>query len=161
MEHLPTLLKDPKNIEARQATLLSAHYGGNAINTQLAGYVHAFAHSIGALYHIPHGKAIAWCLIPVVEAQENLRYDALKALAVYCGITHEAEEKEAAADRMILALRRLLVQCGLENGCDLLKQEDYDKLVGMIDADSINYSPPRTFSDSEIRMILDQIRRGY
>ncbi|MBQ1820148.1 MAG: iron-containing alcohol dehydrogenase [Clostridia bacterium] len=161
MENLPVLLKDPKNIEARQATLLAAHYGGNAINTQLAGYVHAFAHSIGALYHIPHGKAIAWCLVPIVEAQENIRSDALKALAVYCGIAHEAEEAEAAADRMILALRRLLVQCGLENGCKLLKPEDYDRLVGMIDADSINYSPSRTFSDSEIVMLLDQIRRGY
>lgn len=31
----------------------------------------------------------------------------------------------------------------------------------MIDADSINYSPSCTFSDSEIRMLLDQIRRGY
>lgn len=161
MEHLPTLLEDPKNIEARQATLLAAHYGGNAINTQLAGYVHAFAHSIGAVYHVPHGKAIAWCLVPIVEAQENLCGDRLKALAVYCGLAHEAEETEAAADRMILALRRLLVQCGLENGCKLLKPEDYDKLVGMIDADSINYSPSRTFSDSEIRMLLDQIRRGY
>ena len=161
LENLPILLTDPKNIEARQATLLAAHYGGNAINTQLAGYVHAFAHSIGAMYHIPHGKAIAWCLVPVVEAQENIRSEALKALAVYCGIAHEAEEKEAAADRMILAIRRLLVQCGLENGCSHLKQEDYDKLVGMIDADSINYSPSRTFSDSEIRMLLDQIRRGY
>ncbi len=161
LENLPTLLADPGSIDARQATLLAAHYGGNAINTQLAGYVHAFAHSIGALYHIPHGKAIAWCLIPIVEAQENIRYDALKSLAVYCGIAHEAEEKEAAADRMILALRRLLVQCGLENGCHLLKEDDYDKLIGMIDADSINYSPSRVFSDSEIRMLLDQIRRGY
>ena len=161
LDNLPVLLDDPKNVEARQATLLAAHYGGNAINTQLAGYVHAFAHSIGALYHIPHGKAIAWCLIPIVEAQENIRYDALKALAVYCGIAREAEEKEAAADRMIVALRRLLVRCGLENSCEPLKQEDYDKLVGMIDADSVNYSPSRTFSDAEIRMLLDQIRRGY
>ena len=72
LENLPVLLQDPKNVEARQATLLAAHYGGNAINTQLAGYVHAFAHSIGALYHIPHGKAIAWCLVPIVEAQEKL-----------------------------------------------------------------------------------------
>lgn len=45
--------------------------------------------------------------------------------------------------------------------CTALREEDYDKLVGMIDADSINYSPSRTFSDSEIRMLLDQIRRGY
>ena len=161
LENLPILLNDPKNIEARQATLRAAHYGGNAINTQLAGYVHAFAHSIGAMYHIPHGKAIAHCLVPIVEAQENIRFDALKTLAVYCGLAHETEAAEAAADRLILALRRLLVQCGLENGCSALKQEDYDKLVGMIDADSINYSPSRTLGDSEIRMLLDQIRRGY
>ncbi|MCR4991897.1 MAG: hypothetical protein K6A45_02525 [Lachnospiraceae bacterium] len=31
----------------------------------------------------------------------------------------------------------------------------------VIDADSINYSPSRTFTDSEIRMLLDQIRRGF
>lgn len=161
LKNLPTLLEDPKNIEARQATLLAAHYGGNAINTQLAGYVHAFAHSIGAMYHIPHGKAIAWCLIPIIEAQENIRYDALRDLAVYCGLAGEDEPKEAASDKVILALKDLLELCGLEKGCYSLSEKDYKKLTGMINADSINYSASRTFSDGEIRMLLDQIRRGY
>ncbi len=161
LDDLPVLLKDPKNIDARQATLLAAHYGGNAINTQLAGYVHAFAHSIGALYHIPHGKAIAWCLVPIVEAQENLRYDQMAVLAVHCHVAEATDSREAAADKLILALKGLLDMCGLEKGCKLLDEKDYDTLTGMIDADSINYSPCRTFSDSEIRMLLDQIRRGY
>ena len=161
LENLPVLLEDPKNIEARQATLLAAHYGGNAINTQLAGYVHAFAHSIGAMYHIPHGKAIAWCLIPIIEAQENIRYDAMAALAVHCGLADEGEPKEDASDKLILALGRLLERCGLESGCGMIREKDYDKLVGMIDADSINYSPSRTFGDAEIRIMLDRIRRGY
>ena len=161
LENLPLLLKDPGNIAARQATLRAAHYGGNAINTQLAGYVHAFAHSIGAHCHIPHGKAIAWCLVPIAEAQENTCYAQMAALAVYCGLADESEPKETAADKLILALKRLLEQCGLESGCGLLREEDYDLLTGMISDDSINYSPPRTFSDSEIRMLLDQIRRGY
>lgn len=161
LENLPKLLEDPSDIKARQATLLAAHYGGNAINTQLAGYVHAFAHSIGALYHIPHGKAIAWCLIPILEAQENMRYDQMAALSVHCGIADENDTKEEASDKLILALKQLLDDCGLECGCKQLIDEDYDKLTVMIDADSINYSPVRTFSDSEIRMLLDQIRRGY
>ena len=161
LDNLPLLLTDPKNIDARQSTLLAAHYGGNAINTQLAGYVHAFAHSIGALYHIPHGKAIAWCLVPLVEAQENLRYDEMAALAVHCHVAAETDDREAAADKLILALKGLLDRCGLEKGCKALDERDYDKLTAMIDADSINYSPCRTFSDSEIRMLLDQIRRGY
>lgn len=161
LENLPILLEDPGNIEARQATLLAAHYGGNAINTQLAGYVHAFAHSIGALYHIPHGKAIAWCLVPITAAQENRRYDALGALAVHCGLASENDAPEEAADRLLLALRELLDRCGLEKECQYLRESDYDRLTAMIDADSINYSPSRTFTDSEIRMLLDQIRRGY
>ena len=161
LENLPILLEDPKNIGARQATLLAAHYGGNAINTQLAGYVHAFAHSIGGMYHIPHGKAIAFCLIPIIEAQESIRYDEMKTLAVYCGLAEESESRESAADKLILALKDLLGQCGLEKGCSELQEQDYDKLVSLIDADSINYSPSRTFNDSEIRVLLDQIRRGY
>ncbi len=161
LENLPLLLEDPHHIEARQATLLAAHYGGNAINTQLAGYVHAFAHSIGALYHIPHGKAIAWCLIPIVTAQEAFRYEEMAALARFCRLADEGDGEEAAADRLIEALKKLLDRCGLEKGCALLREKDYDKLTRMIDADSINYSPSRTLTDVEIRMLLDQIRRGY
>ena len=160
-ENIPLLLENPRNVEARQATLLAAHYGGNAINTQLAGYVHAFAHSIGGLYHIPHGKAIAYCLVPVVAAQESWRYEELAALALHCGIAGPEDSPEAASDKFILALRQFLEQCGLEKGCDALRESDYDRLTEMIDADSINYSPSRTLSDSEIRMLLDQIRRGY
>ena len=161
LENLPLLLEDPKNIEARQASLLAAHYGGNAINTQLAGYVHAFAHSIGALYHIPHGKAIAWCLIPIMSAQEYARYEEMALLARHCHLTEDADTMEAAADKLILALKQLLERCGLEKGCPMLQEKDYKKLTRMIDADSVNYSPSRTLTDNEIWMLLDQIRRGY
>ena len=162
LENLPVLLEDPHNVGARQAMSRAAHFGGNAINRQLAGYVHAFAHSIGALYHIPHGKAIAWCLIPVTRFQKELCLPALAGLASYCGLASDAgaEAEEDAADRIIEALGRLLEECGLEKGCAALKEEDYDKLVGMIDADSINYSPPKTLTDEEIRALLDAIKKG-
>lgn len=160
MENLPILLENPKNVEARQATLLAAHYGGNAINTQLAGYVHAFAHSLGAMYHIPHGKAIAWCLLPVLKAQENQMYAELAALYEHCHPGQELDEV-SAADRFLLEIEELLDRCGLEKGCANLKVQNYEKLTKMINKDSINYSPSRTFTDNEIRMLLDQIRRGF
>ena len=161
LENLPTVLENPQDIDARQATLLAAHYGGNAINTQLAGFVHAFAHSIGALYHIPHGKAIAWSLIPVIEAQEYMCYEKMAKIAHHCHIADEEDSTEKASDKLIKALKNLLDLCGLEKECDLIQVADYDKLTLMIDADSVNYSPSRTLTDSEIRMLLDQIRRGY
>ncbi|MBP5231664.1 MAG: iron-containing alcohol dehydrogenase, partial [Clostridia bacterium] len=161
LKNLPILLEDPQNVEARQETLLAAHYGGNAINTQLVGYVHAFAHSIGGMYHIPHGKAIAWCLIPVLTAQEFERYKEMSALARYCGVAEDGDQPETASDKLIAALKDLLESCGLEKGCSQIREKDYKKLTRMIDADSVNYSPSRTLTDNEIRMLLEQIRRGY
>lgn len=160
LENLPRVLENPKDIDARQKMSLAAYYGGNAINRQLAGYVHAFAHSIGALYHIPHGKAIAWCLVPVVEAQKERCLDQLWNLAVWCGAARQEDPAEEAADKIIGVIRQLLEQCGLENACVELQERDYPKLVKMIDADSINYSPSKTFSDREIIQLLDRIRKG-
>lgn len=65
-----------------------------------------------------------------------------------------------AAGKMIGTLRALLNRCGLEKQCAELREEDYPKLVRMIDADSINYSPSRTLSDREITTLLDRIRKG-
>ena len=161
LKNLPMLLDDPQNIDARQAMLLAAHYGGNAINTQLAGYVHAFAHTIGAIYHIPHGKAIAWSLIPVVATQAHLKRAELAALAVHCGLAGEDEAPHIAADKLLTALKDLLDSCGLDKDCPLINVDDYDRLTSMIDADSVNYSPPSTLTDNEIRSLLDRIRRGF
>ena len=159
LENLPKVLDEPQNIEARQQMCLAAFYGGNAINKQLAGYVHAFAHSIGGMYHIPHGEAIAYCLIPVIEAQRDICAEKLAALAAYCGLT-DSDDEEAAVDALLNALRSLLKKCGLPSGCQKLDPADYTKLIGMIDADSINYSPSVTFTDREIRALLRQIRKG-
>ena len=160
LENLPILLKEPGDIGARQKMSLAAHYGGNAINRQLAGYIHAFAHSVGGLYHIPHGKAIAVCMIPVLERQADVSVEPLAELAAYCGLTSPGDGPEEAAARMMKPLGELLRLCGLENGCAEVREEDYPELVRLIDADSINYSAPKTFSDEEIVTVLDRIRKG-
>ena len=160
MENLPKLIENPKDVDARQKMCLAAHYGGNAINKQLAGYVHAFAHSIGAMYHIAHGKAIAYCLVPIVADQKELCKNRLAALAVFCGYTDRSQSADEAADHMIAALARLLRRCGLEKGCEALRPEDYPALIKLINADSINYSASKTLRDAEITALLDQIRKG-
>jgi len=159
-ENLPRLISTPDDINARQKMGLAAYYGGNAINKQLVGYIHAFAHSIGALYHVPHGKAIGLCLLPIVSFHKDICKDKLAKLAIYCGFAEETDDKDAAADRLIAALEDLLETCGLERGCALLDRKDYKKLSRMINADSINYSPPKTLSNKEIERLLEEIRKG-
>mgnify|MGYP003367458329 CR=1 FL=1 len=159
-ENLPNVMTNQNQIDARQNMCLAAYYGGNAINKQLAGYVHAFAHSIGALYHIPHGKAIALCLLPIVSFHKNICLEQLAKLSIHCGFSKETDDEVAAVDKFLAALEELLKNCGFERGCDLIDAKDYKKLTKMINADSINYSPPKTLNNKEIVRLLDEIKNG-
>ena len=160
MENLPALIEQPHDIERRQKLCLAANYGGNAINKQLAGYVHAFAHTLGAYYHVSHGEAIARCLLPITRFQETICRDKLRALSVYCGCADEQDAAETAVEKLLDRLGQLLEQCGFSGGFPALEEKDYPKLIRGIDADSINYSPAKTLTDGEIVRLLDEIKRG-
>lgn len=99
-------------------------------------------------------------MVPVLLAQEHLCYDQLSQLAIHCHLASEQDSKVLASDKLIFAVRELLKTCGLERGCKLISTDDYPRLIGMIDYDSINYSPPRTFSDAEVAYLLDLVRKG-
>lgn len=137
LENLPKVLANPKDIEARQAMALAANYGGNAINKQLAGYVHAFAHSIGAYYHIPHGVAIAMCLVPVFEAQKD-----------FC---------PAEVNGWMERVEKLIWDSIPDLDGSIVQEKDFETIAHLVAVDSINYSAPTTFTKSEIIKILDDI----
>lgn len=158
-ENLPIVLKDPQNIEARQAICRAAFYGGNAINMQLAGYVHAFAHSIGAKYHIPHGKAIALCLLPIVNFHKDVCPEAIASIAYYNGLVEESESMDVAVDKFIEELGHLLKVCKIQMEPGFIPVEDYHDIIIHINLDSINYSPPKTLTNEEIILLLDEINK--
>lgn len=154
LANLPKVLENPSDEEARQLMCRAAYYGGNAINKQLAGYVHAFAHSIGAMCHISHGNAIALSLLPVLEFQQSACREKMAALAVYCGLATEDTETAVAADSLLEALRALLELCDIRPAAlDI----DEERLVGMVAKDSINYSAPVTMSGRDIQNVLHKI----
>ena len=143
MQNLPVVIREPENVEARLALCRAAMYGGNAINTQLAGYVHAFAHSIGAKYHLPHGVAISLMLLPVLEFQKEVCHDKYDELAKYCGVPD-----------ILQAVRNLIAQCGMDQIMSPVRACDHEELIPMIAADSINYSSPITLSNADIKQVL-------
>jgi len=161
LENLPRLLDNPKDTDACQAMLRAANYGGNAINTQLAGYVHAVAHSIGARYHIPHGRAIAMCLIPVMKIQSDKCEAKLSSLSQYCGIVQDASQmsRKCASELFLEKVSSLIEKCMFEKVPGILPDEDFNILCRMISMDSINYSSPVTFNDKMISSVLKTIRQ--
>ncbi|MBQ7531614.1 MAG: iron-containing alcohol dehydrogenase [Paludibacteraceae bacterium] len=146
LENLPKVIRDPENSDARLAMCRAALYGGNAINTQLAGYVHAFAHSIGAKYHLSHGQAISLMLMPVLEFQQDVCRDKYAALADYCGVPD-----------FLQAVRNLMTQCGMDKIPSPVRACDHEELTDMIAADSINYSAPVTLSNNDIKLLLETV----
>ena len=157
LQHLPTVMKEPENIEARLGMCRAAMYGGNAINTQLAGYVHAFAHSIGAKYHLPHGQAISLMLMPVLEFQKSVCLKKYATLARYCSIADTNTPDEEAADRFLQTVRQLMTQCRMDAIVSPVRLCDHEELIPMIATDSINYSSPITLSNNEIKQILNSV----
>ena len=161
---LPRLLATPDDPEARQAMGRAAYYGGIAINTRLAGYVHAFAHSIGALYHIPHGNAIALCLIPVLRFQQRQCASRLADLARHClpadwGDPAQRATDSQAAEQFVAALERLIRDSGIVRDGSIIRSEDMGRLARMVAADSINYSAKIVLTTRQIKQLLTEIRR--
>ncbi len=144
--NLPVVLREPENNEARLAMCRAAMYGGNAINTQLAGYVHAFAHSIGAKYHMPHGQAISLMLMPVLEFQKEACQTKYERIAKYCGVPD-----------FLQAVRELMHTCSMDQIPSPVRSCDHEQLIPMIAADSINYSAPVTLSEKDIKAVLEGI----
>ena len=146
LANLPVVLREPENNEARLAMCRAAMYGGNAINTQLAGYVHAFAHSIGAKYHMPHGQAISLTLMPVLEFQKEACRERYEQIAQYCGVPD-----------FLQAVRELMHTCSMDQLSSPVRMCDHEQLIPMIAADSINYSAPVTLSEEDIRTVLQTV----
>ena len=157
LQHLPTVIREPENIEARLGMCRAAMYGGNAINTQLAGYVHAFAHSIGAKYHLPHGQAISLMLLPVLEFQKDACQGKFALLARHCALAGNDTPDAEAADAFLQAIRQLMAQCGMDQIVSPVRPCDHKELIPMIVADSINYSAPVTMTNAQIKQILEVV----
>ena len=156
-ENLPVVIREPENIEARLNMCRAAYFGGHAINTQLAGYVHAFAHSIGARYHLPHGQAISLMLMPVLEFQKEVCTEKYAMLARHCHIANLDTDDGQAAELFLQAVAQLMAQCGMDKLVSPVKSEDYEELTRMIVQDSINYSAPITMNNNDIEQILKTV----
>lgn len=159
-ENLPIVIREPENIEARLGMCRAAYFGGHAINTQLAGYVHAFAHSIGAKYHLPHGQAISLMLMPVLEFQKEVCKEKYAMLARHCRFADYETDDEQAAEVFLHAIALLMAQCGMNKLVSPVKAEDHEELTRMVVQDSINYSAPITLSNEDIEQILKTVTQN-
>ena len=71
-KYLPTACKDGMNSEAREKMHTASCLAGMAFNDAGLGVNHGIAHALGALFHIPHGRANAMMLYHVMMYNAEL-----------------------------------------------------------------------------------------
>jgi alcohol dehydrogenase class IV len=58
-DHLPRVVAEPADLDARQAMQEAAFLAGVAIDNCGTGVAHSIGHALGSLYHVPHGVSVA------------------------------------------------------------------------------------------------------
>jgi alcohol dehydrogenase len=99
MRYLPKAVKNGKDMEARTQMSYAAMLAGYSFNDSLTHMGHSLGHTLGSIFHIPHGNA---CGVAMPEIIEYLAEDVpgpirLIGNAMGLKIKADASPKEAAA----------------------------------------------------------------
>jgi len=126
-EYLPRAYRNPEDKEAREKMHFAATMAGLAMSNATACIAHAMGHSFGAIFHIPHGRAVG------VFHPYTIQYNAKEVMEKYAKIAKaigiEARTDEEAVKKLVDAIRDLMKKIGepltvKEMG---ITWEDYEK----------------------------------
>jgi alcohol dehydrogenase class IV len=155
-QHLLTCYEQGDNVTARQAMAQASFDAGTAFTRNYVGYVHALAHQIGGLYHVPHGQANATLLPFVLRAFGKAAEPALATLAGDIGVSSGSEAERAAA--FIAWIEQMNTTMAIPGSFDALEAKDYQHIVQFAKKEAEpQYPVPRLLSAPELIWILKQV----
>lgn len=106
VEWLPVAVEKGSDLQARYEMLTASCEAGMAFSSAMVGVVHAMAHTIGGLFHVPHGLGNAILLAPGMEYNLPAAEGRLAELAPALGAAPTGDQaKDARA--AIAAVRKL------------------------------------------------------
>lgn len=156
-DNLYMAYKDGSDIEARENMQIAALYAGRAFTRGCVGYVHAIGHTMGGLYGVPHGKAMAILLPHVMRAFGPKVHRRLAELADACGITGKSEAEKA--EKFISWIEDMKRLTGIPEKLDMIKDEDIDQIItwAMREANPL-YPTPVLWKRGDFRKFIDSVR---
>lgn len=120
---LPVAVKDGKNVEARSRMCYAANVA-MGFSEGFSG--HAFAHTLGALYHVPHGDACAYALPPAIRYQAPSAEENVRELAKVLGLDSTAAD---IGDVVATAMENFYQSLGLKPLCEWKDIDDLDTFI--------------------------------
>ncbi len=146
-EHLPLVLENGQDLEARTGLLEGAMHGGAALGAAGLGLGHAMAQAVGGRYGIPHGAANALCLPAAMRFNQSVAARELGALGRAMG-----------ADDPIARAQELARLSGFERLRDLdVPEDELDEVAEATAVRAGALANPRPASPAEIEELFRSI----
>ncbi|MEE1227661.1 MAG: 1-propanol dehydrogenase PduQ [Lachnospiraceae bacterium] len=172
-EYLPRAYRNGYDITARDKMHRASCLAGMAFSQVNLGLNHGIAHALGAIFHIPHGRANALVLPHVIEFNaDNNRVDAkhsndaakrYQKLARIVGLP--SPTTRVAVTNLIAEINRLLKymdrpMCITECGVSLEEFEKHrEEIIDRALADRCTTTNPRLATREDVSAILDKIAK--
>ena len=146
--------------EAREQMGNAAAMAGLGFGNANLGLAHAFGHSLGALFKLPHGRAVSLFLPYVMEYSINGgEIDRYAEIARFVGLD-DAHDKEVAARRLVEHVRSLqrTVEQPMSIAALGVDQDEFmaqiETLVAHAEMDTQFFTAPRIPESDEVRRIF-------
>ncbi|GLX79426.1 alcohol dehydrogenase [Thalassotalea insulae] len=157
-EYLPLAFTQGNNVKARSEMALASYYAGLAFTRTSVGYVHAIAHQLGAIYHIPHGLANAVVLTHVLDFSFDKAYPAYADIAYQTGLANKTDDSKQAAMAFVEKVTSLAKQLNIPETFQELKAEDIDDIAQRAIKEAYcDYPVPKVMSVNQCRIILEKL----
>ncbi|WP_281225138.1 lactaldehyde reductase [Flavobacterium aquiphilum] len=159
-KHLPTAVKNPSNVEARDGMAVAQYIAGMGFSNVGLGLVHGMAHPLGAYYDIPHGVANALLLPIVMEYNTKSSISKYAEIARAMGIYVNNLSLVEAAQAAVQAVKNLAIEVGIPEKLNLLnvKEEDLERLAQSAFEDVCTPGNPR---DVTVQEILELYKKAF
>jgi len=159
--HLRPAVANGSDIVAREGMCYAQYLAGMAFNNASLGHVHAMAHQLGGFYDLPHGECNAILLPHVCNFNLIAKMDRFVKIAQLLGENVDGLSKRDAAERALVAIKKLstdigipagLIELGKRYGKDV-NEGDIDTMTGNAQKDACGMTNPRTPKDADVKAI--------
>lgn len=150
--------EDGSDLEARSNMQKAAFYAGRAFTRGCVGYVHALGHTVGGMYGVSHGRAMAVLLPHVMRRYGKAVESKLAELAQICGIA-EGDKPTKAAQAFLFWMEDINRKMGIPAGFDCIREEDIPQMAVWADKEANPLYPvPEVLSRRQLAELLRSCR---
>ena len=157
-ENIDKVYKNGSDLAARGQMIIASYYAGIVLNRALTGYVHPFAHKIGGMYHLPHGRVIGAVMPLVFDYYGATASKRLAKLADVINVSKPDMGDSQKAAAFIEAIRSFNRTYGIGATIPELREADFGDIAQSIHWECIPYPAPRIMDDNDIFRLLKMLK---